>query len=970
MLRQARALLFFVCAVATLHAESHYSNNNTTYHTTLRLLDTVPVLSTKTVIQPLSETATPDSVLSPVSVEGYKTISIQTGSNGGVLLQQEMDLRIQGKVSKNLSIESKLHDRNVPIQAQGNTSSLDEVDNIYVKLYGNSYSALFGDFLVKHIQNKFTAITHKSRGVDLLLKTKHIDNHFSYGSSRTQFHRTTFNGVEGIQSGYQLYAKSGAITSVVPGSEKVWLNGTLLNRNSEYTIEYGNGIIHFIGHEIISPDDIITLEYEYLESLQNTEALAHSFKTHTPYLTLTASYIQKAYSENTISFDSSEALPADTLPNIQDSTPEITKHKLMGGAADVTLLNRIYLHNEFSYSHIDSNQWSTNSLETGFLYNLFYTTDSTIRHTHSPLRLSYRGFYNSSDYQNFSSLQEKHTFRESWALATPTGSFKSNAIMTDYFLSQWSALHAGWKYAETFDSPSNSEVYSLAVDHLSQTAQLSASYDYTAANGATINANQGTYSQITRNRVLLAGAYRKYILHPFIKSEFNNQHNATGYQFQKRMLLTGLLLELERISLHSSWNVNTILQKQVHEQSLRDSLLTHEMVHELDYAPNNYLQGTALVQYRSVERGTNSHSDFWLTESKNHFGNSATGLEGTLTYQLSSGRDRSWVPYYEKVPAGTGTITYDEKSLEFIHNVDGGDYIIRGDIRDTVERQSLFSQSTMIESTLRPGLWINTGFLRDISLRATALWEISDSAQQTYLPTFSLNDITNQGVEGRRDFTFGSIWTYPNYYYQIRYDYSNKFQQELNSQFAQFTNTTTSKTQSYISSHTFHGFSHLFLSLWVYPSITHSTRDRYNATLSEATPLYTLTRDDYTTELQYKITRNLTPALGYSYSSSNGLYSNSQSSTTMKSILYRCRYTPRPKLFLEFSGNSVLTENKLQSDFGSYWTDSYQPGWTHRLSTTVRINVQQYLDLTFNHLYRIEPGKDFQSLYAQAKAVF
>ncbi len=970
MALQVRTLFFIVCAFATLHAETHSSKIHTPYHTTLRRLDTVPVLSTKMVILPLNETTTTDSVSSPVSVNGYKTISIQTGSDGGVLLQQEMDLRIQGTISKNLSIESKLHDRNVPIQAQGNTSSLDEVDNVYVKLYGNSYSALFGDFLITHLQNKFTAISHKSRGVDLLLQTQHIDNHFSYGSSRTQFNRTTFNGIEGIQSGYQLYAKSGAITSVVPGSEKVWLNGVLLKRNTEYSIEYGNGVIHFTGYEIISPEDIITLEYEYLQDIQNTEALAHSFKTRTPYLTLTTAYIQKIFTENSSSLDSSTTLSADTLQSINDSTPEITKHRLTGGSADITLLKRIYLHNEFSYSHIDSNQWSTAPLETGFLYNLFYTTDSTTRHTHSPLRLSYRGFYNSSHYQNFSKLQEKYTFRESWALTTPVGSFKSNGFLADYFISQWSALHAGWKYAETFNSPSNSEVYSLTFDHLSQTTQLSASYDYTAANGATINTSQNTYSQIKRNRVLAEGAYRKYFLQPFIKSEFNNQQNATGYQFQKRTLLTGLLFDLDRVSLHSSWKFNTLLQKQNNEHSLHDSLITHEMVHDLDYAPNNYLQGSALIQYRSVERGISTHSDFWLTESKNHFGNSTTGLEGSVTYQLSSGRERSWVPYYEKVPSGTGTISYDEKSMEFIPNVDGGDYIIRGDIRDTVEQQSLFSQNTAVALTLRPGFWINNGFLRDISLRATALWEVSDSAQQTYIPTFALEDITSNGVDGRRDLTFGSTWTYPNYYYQIRYDYSNQFQQELNSQFAQFTHTTTPKIQSYITSHTVHGFSHLFLSLWVYPTISHSTRDRFNATLSEKIPLYTLTRNDYTTELQYKVTRSLTPALGYSYSTSDGSYSNSQSSTLMKSIIYRCNYIPRPTLFLEFSGNSVLTENKSQSDFGSYWTDNYQPGWTHRFSTTVRFTIQHYLNLTFNHLYRIEPGKDFQSLYAQAKAVF
>jgi len=51
---------------------------------------------------------------------------------------------------------------------------------------------------------------------------------------------------------------------IVPGSERVYVDGKLLKKDEDYTIDYASGYLSFLNPELISPDTKIRVEYEWM----------------------------------------------------------------------------------------------------------------------------------------------------------------------------------------------------------------------------------------------------------------------------------------------------------------------------------------------------------------------------------------------------------------------------------------------------------------------------------------------------------------------------------------------------------------------------------------------------------------------------------------------------------------------------------------------------------------------------------
>lgn len=197
---------------------------------------------------------------------GNKSISVSVGNEGGLSLNQSLLLDVDGQIAENVFIKGHLSDQEIPIQPEGNSATLREIDQIYAKVYGKNYSYILGDHLFKFGEKNVDEYLANVQGIQSQYSRGQYRGNLSYSLSRGQYNSYTFEGQFGKQTGYFLRGEDGQeFVTVLAGTEKIWRNGILLIRGREYQIEYGEGRVDFLNTLIVSGRDQFTVEFQYTD---------------------------------------------------------------------------------------------------------------------------------------------------------------------------------------------------------------------------------------------------------------------------------------------------------------------------------------------------------------------------------------------------------------------------------------------------------------------------------------------------------------------------------------------------------------------------------------------------------------------------------------------------------------------------------------------------------------------------------
>lgn len=188
------------------------------------------------------------------------------GTNRDFTLNSGLQLQLTGKLSDEINIVAALSDENLPIQPEGNTEKLDELDKVFIEIKHKNATATFGDYEFNLSGNEFSNTSRKLQGLMAELNYNKSKAKISTASSRGKFNVNYFNGLDGNQGPYRLYGKNNErLIVVIANSEKVYLDGNLLKRgeNNDYTIDYSNAQVTFTTKKIITSASRIAIEFEY-----------------------------------------------------------------------------------------------------------------------------------------------------------------------------------------------------------------------------------------------------------------------------------------------------------------------------------------------------------------------------------------------------------------------------------------------------------------------------------------------------------------------------------------------------------------------------------------------------------------------------------------------------------------------------------------------------------------------------------
>ena len=213
----------------------------------------------------LTEQRPPESASPPVQVTGTQTFGISGGSKRSLSQERALRISVDGKVSENVSITALLSDQDLPIQPEGTTENIQDIDQKLIRITGPNVTGLLGDF-EGSLGDTDIFFNRALEGVQ-------VSGDFKWGKfhlipsaiPKGQSANKTIRGEEG-RSEYRIDV-NGEFVIVKAGTEIVWLNGQRMRRgeNNDYVIrDYGDPIIEFTSKHLITSNDIIRVDFEYI----------------------------------------------------------------------------------------------------------------------------------------------------------------------------------------------------------------------------------------------------------------------------------------------------------------------------------------------------------------------------------------------------------------------------------------------------------------------------------------------------------------------------------------------------------------------------------------------------------------------------------------------------------------------------------------------------------------------------------
>jgi hypothetical protein len=197
--------------------------------------------------------------------------AFRLNSNQDLVFESGINLSINGNITEDLEINAVLNDESSPIQPEGSSQRISEIDKVYLELIHKNFSTTLGDYNYAFNAENNLEFKRRLTGLKINFNFKPIKTESNFSSARSNFNRMIILTKDAVQGPYKLEAinKNKDIV-IIAGSERVYLDGTELKRglNYDYFMEYSNGSIQFTSRNLIKSNQELIIEYQYVESFQ------------------------------------------------------------------------------------------------------------------------------------------------------------------------------------------------------------------------------------------------------------------------------------------------------------------------------------------------------------------------------------------------------------------------------------------------------------------------------------------------------------------------------------------------------------------------------------------------------------------------------------------------------------------------------------------------------------------------------
>ncbi len=217
---------------------------------------------------PESRPATGGVDAAHLQISGTKTFSVEVGTAQDLALKQSLDLSVNGQITRDVSVKAILTDRQTPLQPDGTSTQLDNLDRVLVQVEGPSASMTLGDYHLVLPQSEFANLDRQLEGVRAEAEPGKTGFLAAAATSPGTYLSQEIIGEEGKQGPYQLgTGVSYSSGVIVAGSERITLDGVALTRgeSEDYIMDYSQATLTFTSRHPITAYSKISVEYQLSE---------------------------------------------------------------------------------------------------------------------------------------------------------------------------------------------------------------------------------------------------------------------------------------------------------------------------------------------------------------------------------------------------------------------------------------------------------------------------------------------------------------------------------------------------------------------------------------------------------------------------------------------------------------------------------------------------------------------------------
>ncbi len=221
------------------------------------------------VVQSDSRPLSPETIFGPgIEKSGTLVRGFTVGTTRDLTLNSGLRLQLAGKLSDDIEVVAALTDENTPIQPEGTTERLEELDKVFIQLKHKNATGTFGDYYLNKRTGEFGSVDRKLQGLLGEFDYENVKGFAALAGSKGKFNSFSMNGSDGVQGPYRLTGLNNERDIIIiAGTEKVFLDGEEMRRGegNDYTIEYANAQVTFTPSRLITSQSRITIDYEYTD---------------------------------------------------------------------------------------------------------------------------------------------------------------------------------------------------------------------------------------------------------------------------------------------------------------------------------------------------------------------------------------------------------------------------------------------------------------------------------------------------------------------------------------------------------------------------------------------------------------------------------------------------------------------------------------------------------------------------------
>lgn len=205
--------------------------------------------------------------LARLELAGSKTFSVEVGTAQDLRLRQSLDLTVRGEIARDVEVRAILSDRDTPLQPDGTSSALSDLDRVLVEVDGKRAHLTMGDYRLELTGLEFTRYQRQLEGAAAEVTPGSSAIFLTGATLPGTLTSIEFLGEEGKQGPYRLSTiDPTAAGAIVAGSERVTLDGAQMERGetADYVIDYGEGTLTFTGRRVITAYSRIAVDFQLL----------------------------------------------------------------------------------------------------------------------------------------------------------------------------------------------------------------------------------------------------------------------------------------------------------------------------------------------------------------------------------------------------------------------------------------------------------------------------------------------------------------------------------------------------------------------------------------------------------------------------------------------------------------------------------------------------------------------------------